>query len=394
MSQPKYRAACDQCSANKTKCTQERPTCARCQAMKKECHYSKSMRCGKPPRARRLLLARDQSTAKISPRGTTTGDASSSSSNASTCNLDPSEASWDNSTAAWPVFMDDGDGSEQVVRLDLGPASRGDSVASYSALQYPDPFLAFADMDFLADMDGCCPEMDAADDAEDSTMQDTATMAAHAGTVADCLELARTRIPPSDCSPTSSSRNSDGCMQETIETLTSLFELSRAGGSENSSEEKAPSVDQVLRTNVAAVQKIKKLLACPCEKDFHLPILIAVAISKALTWYQAIVSIRDPQTELLAGGRAVDGVTDRPLALGTYQLDEKTSWMMKNQLVLTPLREMLEITAEHQSRFCGATHEGTLAGLGERLYAGLGGFLRSRVEETIREIESRLNAGK
>ena len=380
MSQPKYRAACDQCSANKTKCTQERPTCARCQTMKKECHYSKSLRCGKPPRARRLL-ARDQSTTQISPRGP--AGYATSSSNASTCNLDSSDASWDNSTATWPGFLNDDhqkEGNEQVDRLDLAHM-RGDSVTSFSAM-YPDPFLAFADMEFLAEMDRY-PDIEAAD-VEDSDMQDTTT---HSGT-ARCIESAGDRNT-SGRSPGSKGCG-NGCMQETIETLTSLFELPRAVGS---NEEKAPSVDQVLRTNIAAVQTIKKLLACSCDKDFHLPILITVAISKALTWYQAIVSIHDPHIEVLAGGRALDSVTDRPLALGTYQLDEKTSWMMKNQLVLAPLREMLEITAEHESRFC-RTHEGALACMGERLYSGFGSFLRSRAEETIREIELRLNVGK
>ena len=45
----KYRASCDRCSSNKVKCGQERPACQRCRSLDLPCHYSRSLRSGKPP---------------------------------------------------------------------------------------------------------------------------------------------------------------------------------------------------------------------------------------------------------------------------------------------------------------------------------------------------------
>ena len=67
MPQIKYRAACDHCSATKIKCTQERPQCARCRALGRDCHYSRSLRAGKPLRSSQGLN-RKLSNAPVLPR--------------------------------------------------------------------------------------------------------------------------------------------------------------------------------------------------------------------------------------------------------------------------------------------------------------------------------------
>ena len=62
----KYRAACDQCHANKVKCPGGRAPCQRCADSSQSCHYSLAKRIGKPPGSRnkktleRLRWAREE----------------------------------------------------------------------------------------------------------------------------------------------------------------------------------------------------------------------------------------------------------------------------------------------------------------------------------------------
>lgn len=47
-SEPKHKAACDQCNASKVKCLGGGPPCKRCAESSQRCHYSLAKRIGKP----------------------------------------------------------------------------------------------------------------------------------------------------------------------------------------------------------------------------------------------------------------------------------------------------------------------------------------------------------
>ena len=49
ISQPKLKAACDQCTASKVKCPGGGPRCKRCADSSQPCQYSLARRYGKPP---------------------------------------------------------------------------------------------------------------------------------------------------------------------------------------------------------------------------------------------------------------------------------------------------------------------------------------------------------
>lgn len=46
--EPKLRASCDGCYTAKLKCSKEKPTCPRCRGLGLICHYSPTLRTGKP----------------------------------------------------------------------------------------------------------------------------------------------------------------------------------------------------------------------------------------------------------------------------------------------------------------------------------------------------------
>lgn len=191
-------------------------------------------------------------------------------------------------------------------------------------------------------------------------------------------------------SSTGNSSDADRCAKLATETLASLYEMPTT--LIDSTGTKQPSVDQALSTTAHAVQNIHELISCPCSKDFYLPMLIAVIASKIIAWYQAVAFVRDPFTELPEGKQCSrELVIEAPLTLGAYQLDDKVGWGLKNQIVLGQLQRLNEVVSRYHALFCVEASSGHL-GEGSRLHASMGGFLKSRLQYTIQEIDSRLKA--
>jgi hypothetical protein len=193
-------------------------------------------------------------------------------------------------------------------------------------------------------------------------------------------------------SVSSGSESSDDCFRLATESLASLYRLPVSSAS-GQADCKPPSVDQVLQHSASALRNLEKLLSCACLKDFYIPIIIAILASKALSWYQAVVSVQDPHTELPGGrGCARESVTDRPLALGSYVPDDETGWAVKHQLVLRQLHKMSELVTQYQAKFgspAGSPESGA-GGEGARLYHTMCNFLDVRLQLTISEVENRL----
>ena len=192
--------------------------------------------------------------------------------------------------------------------------------------------------------------------------------------------------------PSNSGSNTDAdkCARLATETLNSLYEMPTTQLDSNGA--KQPSVDQALSTTARAVQSTHELITCSCSKDFYLPMLIAIIASKIIAWYQAVAFVRDPYTELPDGKQCTkEVVVEAPLTLGAYQLDDKVGWVLKNQIVLGQLQRLNEIISRYNALYCVEGSSGHLAE-GSRLYGSMGGFLKSRLQYTVQEIESRLKA--
>lgn len=119
--------------------------------------------------------------------------------------------------------------------------------------------------------------------------------------------------------------------------------------------------------------------------------LIALITSKVIAWYQAVAFVRDPYTDLPEGKQCTkEIVVEAPLTLGAYQLDDKVGWVLKNQIVLGQLQRLNDVVSRYNALYCveGSGHQAE----GGRLYASMGGFLKSRLQYTVQEIESRLKA--
>ena len=182
---------------------------------------------------------------------------------------------------------------------------------------------------------------------------------------------------------------SHNCSKLALETLQRLYNVPISFQNDCTGDP-YPSLDHILRTNSVVLENIDSMLSCSHSEDYYLPLLIAVIAFKALSWYQAVVGIYDPLVELPEGSQCIkETVTDRPLTVGAYELDEKTGRAMKDSLILNNLREMNSIAGRYNTTFCKNTANGNLAS-GGQLYSIMGNVLRLRVQHTIQELEKRL----
>ncbi|USW57565.1 Putative aflatoxin regulatory protein [Septoria linicola] len=397
----KYRAACDHCSATKIKCTQERPQCARCRTLGRDCHYSRSLRAGKPPRSSQGLNRKISNT-PVLPRSGPASEPPYPGTNSPMCHGLPTHF-------AYPV---------------LSPTSRTDIAWSANASPYPTPpaMAAYgnADIPFF-------PDLNTQDNSSVSTPLDpewffdfsNAALATESSVErVDSREPTQQPSPVSDgkqplCAlptteirpyeelssmpshspvPMFQSSGGDQCLRIATDTLNRLYEMPYL---QVDAETKQFSIDQVLSNTSRAVQVCHDLITCPCLKDFYLPVIIGMIASKILGWYQAVAFIRDPSTEMQrADGKcpSKELVVDGQLALGAYKLDDKMGWVLKNHVVLGQLQRLKEIVDRYDSEFCD---KDVLVQMGEggKFHGTMGSFLKGRLQFTLQEIEGRLRAG-
>ncbi|EME39732.1 C6 zinc cluster transcription factor-like protein [Dothistroma septosporum NZE10] len=378
MSTIKYRAACDHCSATKIKCTQERPQCTRCRALGRDCHYSRSLRAGKPPRSSQGLN-RKISNAPVLPRQNTPV------SNPTSMSSKPEH--WPTMPTSYPTPQAAAPTAEIFHFPDLSSAA----TSSSSSPANTDWFFDFnsGSADGLGDLTPplvvTAPHLPPLD--HDLKHPVFPTQGIHFGAFADLISLP----PASPLLPSPSLADGDRCAKLATETLNSLYDMpaNHLHGSGN----RHPSVDQTLSTCARAVQAIHELVNCSCQKDLYLPMLIIIVASKIVAWYQAVAYIRDPGTGFADGKQCFrEVVVEGPLNIGAYQLDDEVGWTLKNQIVLGQLQRLNEAVNIYDRRYCSDSLGGQMTE-GGKLYASMVGFVKSTLQFTIHALEGRIRSG-
>ncbi|KAF7157260.1 hypothetical protein CNMCM5623_001383 [Aspergillus felis] len=405
--QVKLRSACDRCSSNKVKCSQERPECQRCRSLNLPCHYSRSLRMGKPPRSRQRSsrscchhdhgdnsASLDQFKPAAAAAAATTDAAAISKSM-----LGDPLPSRDNEMMgtlvhSWPEEFDyesilnDVDPSLQPLSPDLSDIL-GNSTAISPDLSQPR----------ISDCSGALSNM-AKQQAQSmskmlqstlhNTMYERLTPISLAGFTFPATEMnpdnqqAIETVVSTGQSPTSSSDHQ--CVRRAMETLDCLYRVCSSANSSDSGLSK-PSVDDILQVNGEAMEAAATLLACPCTKDFCLLIILAIIPCKVLAGYQAVVNMRDPHIQIPAG----EATICRPIAVGAYTLDEEASRMVIIQVVLTKLRELSRFVQTYIDMFCFDPSKNRQGHCG-LVYRTLGLFIQTRLGNTTDGLRERLSA--
>ncbi|KXT09833.1 hypothetical protein AC579_9303 [Pseudocercospora musae] len=381
----KYRAACDHCSTTKIKCSQERPQCARCRALGRDCHYSRSLRAG---------LNRKLSNAPVLPRH----------------NSIPENGPFiQTNCAPYPnnYYTPISPGTKQdptwIAHSTPYPTSPGHGPHGNPEIPYfpdfttSDSNLSSAsslDPDWLFDFNKSAHLLS---ETRASSMDSTMTGTSHHSspdsdghrTPPDFMDLGSLHgmtdmtLPTPLSSPASCGHS---CAKGATEMLKQLYDIPTISTDANTTQ---TTVDQVLSTTSRAVQTCHALITCHCAKDFHLPVLIATIFSKVLAWYQAVAWIQDPQTkgtELDFFAKEV--VLDDNLALGSYRLDDHMGWTLKNHIVYGHLQRLGDAISLWHDTFTVGNQ-----GDSRHINGTMGVFLKTRLQFTMRELDRRLSVG-
>jgi hypothetical protein len=147
-----------------------------------------------------------------------------------------------------------------------------------------------------------------------------------------------------------------------------------------------PTLDTVLSTNKAAVDKLFVLLGCPCSANPHFSTTIAFTITKILSWYQAIAGIKQNSADSPVNTQ-MEAFMHTPISLGGFTLEGEDECTFRTQLVLGELRKVEKLIDKFQERYCKAANAAE-TGIDGSVYGALESLLRTRVRDTFKVLKT------
>lgn len=196
------------------------------------------------------------------------------------------------------------------------------------------------------------------------------------------------RVPaPLPTPPASASVQNHDCTQFAFQTLNSLYAPPSSQPSQsdfNGASNGLPTLDTVLATNKAAVDKLFILLACPCAANPHFSTTISFTITKVLSWYQAIACMNDP-TSSSPTHTQMEAFTHSPSSPSAFQLAGDDDASIRTQHVLQELRKVEKLIDKFQERYCKNANVAE-TGIDGSVYCALENLLRTRVRDTFKVV--------
>ncbi|KAF2794400.1 hypothetical protein K505DRAFT_349312 [Melanomma pulvis-pyrius CBS 109.77] len=404
----KLRASCDACSRAKVKCDKVRPTCHRCGNMGICCNYSPSMRLGKPRKNRNPdgSIMRDVSPASscgpLGPRPDMIPRTTSSYTNESS--PEPSDPFFFGPATPeyhyQDAFMSQGFEGSQSPYSEAGSFVSGWSNDDQMMFQsptdfltpiphYPPPTSPYAAHHVRSTSVQSQPEMFAPMEGLHSPpmpspqyfgMADQHSLPLFAP---EKMSSPEPMMPaPLPTPPASATVQSHDCTQFAFQTLNSLYappSSQPSAGDFNGASNGLPTLDSVLSTNKAAVDKLFVLLGCPCSGNPHFSTTIAFTIVKILSWYQAVAGV-NPDSSF---NTQMEAFTPTPISLGEFRLDGEDEDTFRTQLVLSELRKVEKLIDKFSERYCKHSNP-VETGIDGGVYGALESLLRTRVRDTFK----------
>lgn len=401
---PKLRSSCDGCGTAKVKCNRGQPGCARCVALGQTCVYGRSRKSGKPARKRPGAWFDGSTSLSYENRATWTTD---SSDNHTPMGFgQPSEPQITNEPAqlAFPDMATDilPMPSDMHTTMNMDAQNRAGS-----ALLMPLSFDEWPQLDiFGTGLEiPCVPKASAPD-----------------------VRLSASVFPPpvsfNTTSTSSNSHKSHSCPRESYEILADLI---CPGPSLHAPAANADTVsaqlDHVLHFNRNAIDRLSRLLKCPCAVSGHRVMVHASIISRILIWYQQAagwtgdsswgswtsastdpstcrnISPSSPLPAMAAGSGATSlltltestgfAVAQVPVSVGSFSVeDQNLQAAFRDQLVLNELKKAAKLidlfTSQDSADAC-------VSGVAS-LCSYLGAWLRSEHSKMVRVLRPRLGS--
>ncbi|KAH8672378.1 hypothetical protein BGZ61DRAFT_459215 [Ilyonectria robusta] len=389
--QPKLRTSCDQCGAAKVKCDRGQPECGRCVSHGRTCVYGVSRKMGKPPRVKlRSSVKRMPDDQPGAGAGAADGRRLDGSGGNDVWDAVDENSNCIGLDALDGLFSDmDGQFLPNSPSLNFGEWAFTDHFGNHHLSPIQPGLLPTPDSTDW----GSCPSTEA------STTQPTA----HHSPSDTYSRSGRTPMPPL-------SMSGHDCPREAYDILRNLSfpnpSKIPSAASSSTAGNQVP-LDQVLRLNSEASERLGPLLACSCARSPHLAFVYAAIISRVLLWYQqaagstqsASWSQTRPDCSLGMGGTKetataayTTGLAVAPskMAIGTFNVDDlRIQTALKIQLLSGEMgragRLIDQFTSLTSSGQC-QTDESNFGSI-DRLYQSLHSWLRgehSRIANMMR----------
>lgn len=397
----KLRSSCDSCGIAKVKCDRGQPDCSRCAALGLTCVYGPSRKFGKPPRKRPCTgldattsVSYGKRTARIAETG----------------NNHTAVGFRQHQSVNEPAHLKFSDLVTDILPLSPGMNS---TLSFYEPDQLSSGFFAPMSLDGWPQFDGLGAGLEIPSDPKSSAPEGLLS--------ASALE------PVSTVRMTSNSHESHSCPRESYEILRDLIcPGPYLHAPEANSVTVSAQLDEVLHFNRDAINRLSRLLKCPCAKSGHRVMVHASIVSRILIWYQQAVGwtgssawgappsaltdspsscgvsspslppsgtaagtgTTSPRTLAQSTGFIVEHV---PVSMGTFSIeDQNVQAAFRIQLVLSELKKTANLIDFFTSQDSGESSVNGVAGL----YLHLGAWLRNEHSRTARILRSRLSALK
>ena len=418
----KLRSSCENCGNSKVKCDRGQPHCSRCVSLQLTCAYGVSLKHGKPPRKRPISCLDTPNSLPPKKRANGATRTVQSCENHMTMALDESPG-LNKAAQLTPrdLVTDDHPllsgiqtenevgqlkGSEPAIETLPDSSNMNTSANTYGSNQHGSSFFNPFTIDEWTQFDIWGPSLDFQPGSNNN-------------------RLPTSIEPVNNHNASFDSSEAHSCPRGSYELFRDLICPSPfLHAPEANVDTVSAGLDTVLHFNNQAIDRLHRLLKCPCAKSGHRIMVHASIISRILIWYQqaagwtgssasetrpsaddgsppagSVASSSQPSSgptsEIDAGtpptlvqstGFAVAQV---PVSMGSFNVeDENMQDIIRNQLVMSELKKAANVIDLFTLQ---QTDECCVNGVGG-LYSHLGAWLRSEHLRTVGMLKGRLSA--
>ncbi|KAF2748156.1 hypothetical protein M011DRAFT_494021 [Sporormia fimetaria CBS 119925] len=398
----KLRASCDACSRAKVRCDKVRPTCHRCGNMSICCNYSPSMRLGKPRKNRNpdgsIMRGSSPATRRAfhpPPRSETFPPTAPYANESSP---EPTEAFF----LAPPTPEYHYPDAFMASRLERNRSPYSESGSFVSGWSNEDQLMLQTSAEAFAPP-APLPVPMFPGHGRTTSMNSQSAIFTPVDTLAPSpllpspqfLAAPEQSIPlfpqqklvspqpmmpaPLPTPPSSALTMTHNCTEFSLQTMSSVYAppVTQPLVGESDATSHLPTLESVMTTNKAAVDKLFVLLGCPCTENPHFCTTIAFTITKVLEWYQAIAVTNQPSSDS-AVRTPMESFRHTSLSTLTQEGDEET--VARTQHILGELRRLEKLIHKFKERYCTPQNVTNNCSI----YGDLESMLRIRVRDTFK----------
>ncbi|BCS19173.1 Zn(II)2Cys6 transcription factor [Aspergillus puulaauensis] len=350
----KLRGSCQTCAQSKLKCSQDKPTCARCAKRGTTCQYLVSKRAGRKQGSRTgslKTLKTDYQSMSVEENDSRNGllDASTHLMQYALQqdrSLDACRENYHHQrTPSYPesipsLLSSAGPATSATTPLTFGHPEFDSFLASPVSLSFLDApdvdyfsgaQVNFRDLDGIPDPSFFSPS-DPIPMLEDNILKSPfVANSPGPGTIQPCSpplpEISPSGDPP-QCF----------CFARSLSLLRELFPNPSLNCRATSTDDKNcpnhPTIQQVIAQNEQTIQDINQILQCPCSQDGYTLTILALIVFKILAWYGAI-ALDAPMSD--DSQTFTEQVDRAPAVIRGYHLEGEDQGRMAAQLVLSEL---------------------------------------------------------